>query len=284
MRFDAVCGVDLDTALPAKLVARIRNKPFCYDAHEYFTEVPELVDRPGIQKVWKGIERTIITPQTKAYTVSQSIADIFYNVYGVHFKVIRNVAVLDYTSHEIIEKKNRIIYAGAVNKGRGLEELIQCMNEVSYDLIICGDGDMTDSLVQMVTNLGLEHKVSFTGYLPPDQLNAEIKESKIGYLMLSFQGLSYYHSLANKFFDYMHAEIPQLCIDFPEYRNINATHEVAVLSQLNPEDISINLNRLINDRELYQTLEDNCRKAKEVYNWQKESEKLVDFYQDLLLS
>ncbi|RMG81268.1 MAG: glycosyltransferase, partial [Bacteroidetes bacterium] len=44
-RFDLVCSIDLDTILPGFLVAGLRRKIQVYDAHEYFTELPEVVHR-----------------------------------------------------------------------------------------------------------------------------------------------------------------------------------------------------------------------------------------------
>ncbi|MGB3617461.1 MAG: glycosyltransferase, partial [Catalinimonas sp.] len=48
-RADAVCGIDLDTAGPAWAVARLKRVPFVYDAHEYFTEMEEVVRRPAVR-------------------------------------------------------------------------------------------------------------------------------------------------------------------------------------------------------------------------------------------
>ena len=49
-KFDAICGIDLDTLGSCYLVAILRRKKLVYDAHEYFTEVPEVVNRPLVKK------------------------------------------------------------------------------------------------------------------------------------------------------------------------------------------------------------------------------------------
>ncbi|MGB1317211.1 MAG: glycosyl transferase group 1, partial [Flavobacteriales bacterium] len=50
---------DLDTLLPNFLVSRIIGKKLIYDSHEFFTEVPELVNRPKVQSVWRKLESWI---------------------------------------------------------------------------------------------------------------------------------------------------------------------------------------------------------------------------------
>ena len=54
-RFDIVNAVDLDTIMPATLASKLKSKPMVYDAHELFTEVPEIVSRPYLYKIWSWI-------------------------------------------------------------------------------------------------------------------------------------------------------------------------------------------------------------------------------------
>src|SRR3989338_2252762 len=66
---------DLDT-LPANyLVSKLKGIKLVYDSHEYFTEVPELVNRPKIQKIWLSIEQWIFPKLKNVITVSNQIAN-----------------------------------------------------------------------------------------------------------------------------------------------------------------------------------------------------------------
>src|SRR5689334_21569811 len=49
-KMDAICSIDLDTAMPGMMVAKLRRKKFIFDAHELFTEVPEVKDRKNVKR------------------------------------------------------------------------------------------------------------------------------------------------------------------------------------------------------------------------------------------
>lgn len=80
-RCSLIVANDLDTLLPAFLVARMRRKHLVYDSHEYFTEVPELEGRFA-RKVWLAIERWIFPKLRHVITVNDSIANAYRKRYG----------------------------------------------------------------------------------------------------------------------------------------------------------------------------------------------------------
>ncbi|MCY7363351.1 MAG: glycosyltransferase, partial [Ignavibacteria bacterium] len=257
--------------------------PCVYDAHELFTEVPEVIDRPSVRKIWLRVEKFICRRIKYAYTVSASVAEEFKKGYGTDFSLIRNLPnrkIINHPSKTATE--NLIIYRGAVNKGRGLKELIEAMKSIDAKLLIAGDGDLTDELKQQVNESGLKNKISFTGYQTPQQLDEQTLNAKIGVNLLESVSKNYYYSLANKFLDYIQCEVPQLCMNFPEYEKVNAEYKIATLiDTLNPDLISKAINTLIKDKNLYNELKVNCARCAAELCWEEEEKKLIDFYKNI---
>ncbi len=280
--FDAVCSIDLDSILSGYWAATFKRKIKIYDAHEFFTEVPEVVKRPTVQKAWEWIGRQTIPKYTYCYTVCDSLKEVFRAKYQVDFEVIRNVPFrsLETASNPAKAAPFTLLYQGVLNDGRGLEELMHALTKVDQlQLKIAGEGDLSDKLRALCKELKLEDKVEFLGYLSPEALKKETLEADIGINLLQNKGLNYYYSLANKFFDYIQALKPSINMNFPEYAHINQQHEVSVLvDNLKPESLILALNKLSQNPVLYQKLQKNCVKARKIYVWEKESEKLLNFY------
>ena len=81
---DAVWANDTDTLAACTLAAHMMRRPLLFDAHELFPEVPELTGRPGVQAVWRMVERRCLPHVKAAYTVCQSVADEYGSRYGVN--------------------------------------------------------------------------------------------------------------------------------------------------------------------------------------------------------
>jgi glycosyltransferase involved in cell wall biosynthesis len=281
-RMDCICAIDLDSILPCYFVAVLKRIPRVYDAHELFCEMKEIVTRPFIYKCWKMVERFTVPSFPHGYTVNEIIADEFKKMYGVEYAVIRNIA-REEPFVQTPSKQPFILYQGAVNEGRCFENLIPAMQWINIPLVICGDGNFMEQTKTLVTKYQLEEKVIFKGKLLPQDLSTITRQASLGITLFENTGNSNYYSLANRFFDYLQAGIPQICCDYPAYRKINNLFEVAVLiKDMQAENIAHEVNRLLNEPSLYNRLAGNCASARKIFNWQEEEKKLLEFYHKLL--
>jgi glycosyltransferase involved in cell wall biosynthesis len=280
-RTDVYCCIDLDTILPVYFASVLKRKTKVYDAHEYFSQQKEIITRPKIYSIWHFIERTFVPKFKNGYTVSEGIAQQFLKQYHVQYEVIRNVP-LQKPLPEIVDKEKIIIYQGSVNEGRGFEYVIPAMTEVDAVLEIYGDGNFLSQAKSLVTENKLEKKVIFKGKFLPADLESITSQGYIGINFVEPVGQNQLLSLANKFFDYMHHSVPQVTMNFLEYKRINNEYEVAVLiEELSIASVSNSLNFLLNNKDVYLRLKENCLKAMEVFNWQNEEKKLIAFYEGL---
>ena len=278
--FDIIYAVDLDTLLPATIVSRIKRKKLIYDAHEYFSETPEVVRRPRVQKVWEWVAKKCIPRADTAITVSHSLAEELSARYKQPFNVIRNMPELrpldkDQAFNQNIPKHSSayiILYQGALNEGRGLEAAISAMQYITdVELWLAGEGDLSAALRAQAIEQGVEDKVRFLGYQQPEQLWQITQQAYIGLNLLENRGKSYYYSLANKAFDYIHAHVPAIHMNFPEYKNMQAQYETALLiPDLDEKTIVAAIRRLIADKALYDRLQQNCVEAKREWCWEGE--------------
>ena len=280
-KMDCICAIDLDTILSCYYISKLKSVKRVYDAHEYFSQLDEVVNRPNIYRFWHRIERRMFPKFKKGYTVCDSLAEEFKKNYNADYKVICNVPLLVETNEQV-RPEDVILYQGAVNKGRGLDKLVLAMKNVNAKLWVCGNGNFMEEMSSAVQLNDLSGKVIFFGMLPPEELKKKTARSYIAINPFERTGLNQYLSLSNKFFDYMHAGIPQITMNYPEYKKINDQFKIAeLIDELSPEMIANAINKLFNNKELYFLLKQNCLAAKQELNWQKEKNKLLNFYEKL---
>ncbi|MFM9948677.1 MAG: glycosyltransferase family 4 protein [Saprospiraceae bacterium] len=296
-RFDVLSAVDLDTILPCLWASRLHRKPCVYDAHEYFTEVPEVVRRPRVRRIWESVARYAIPRMKRCYTVGDCLAGILSERYGVPFASIRNVPVPVPPNSSSAELPNAelefgstgergtkiILYQGALNEGRGLETAIEAIQEIEGAVLwLAGEGDLSAELREKVKQLSLTQKVHFLGFVLPNALPGITAQAWIGLNLLENKGLSYYYSLANKAFDYIQAGLPSIQMDFPEYRKLNEDWQVfELVADLEVETLRQAIRKLLDDAPHYQKLQENCRKAAASLNWEQEEIKLLAIYEGI---
>ena len=283
VKTNIICAIDLDTILPCLLASKLRNKQRVYDAHEYFTEQKEVRTRPNILKIWKQIEAFAVPKFPKGYTVNSHLGKLFNENYEVTYQIVRNISFkypLENNDNEYVNKF--ILYQGAVNEGRCFEELIPAMKWVNATLIIAGTGNFYTQVEELIRYFKLEHKIILKGAIPPNELKLLTQEAYIGVTLFETNGVNQYYSLANRFFDYMMAGTPQICVNYPMYQEINQEHGFAyMIENTHPFTIGDALNNLLQDDVLYSELRKNCIKARDLLNWQTESHQLIKFYRTL---
>lgn len=280
-KWDLLCACDLDTLLGGTIAALLKKKKLVFDAHEYFEESIEIVHKKLIKKIWEWIARICIPHTQLRYTVSQSLADALSAKYGLEFKVIRNVPL--YNSSVSRETLQKIIwYQGAINNGRGLECMMECMMELKdYSFYLAGSGDLLSKLQERVQLLNLENRIRFVGRLNYSEMAEYASFAYIGIDLLESESKSYYFSLSNKTFDYMQIGLPSIQMNFPEYKKIHEQFKIGVLIDKVEKENIINAIRQLENPEYYKNCLQACKDASKIYNWEVEEKVLIRMYEEI---
>jgi len=261
-----------------------RRVRLLHDCHEYFRGVPELVGRKGPTRAWKWIEDRIFPKLKMVTAVNGSVAKLYEEEYGNEIVVIRNVPfrkhggeAISKESLGISPQQKVILYQGAVNLDRGLEEVIQAMKYVRSDarLVIVGTGDKFNELQLFVKQEKVPGKVIFTGPVPFQDLYRYTLMADIGLSVEKDVSLNYHFALPNKFLDYIQANVPLLISPFPEMKAILDKYFIGeVLESHDPKHIAEKIDGMLLNEPRLALYRENLLPAAEELCWENEAPKL----------
>lgn len=235
-RADIVWANDTDTLPGCYVASKIRGRKLVMDAHELFPEVPELVGRERVKRVWEWIERRMMPGCDAMLTVCQSIADYYRERYGVQMAVVRNVrgkeelrtkneesadAINNSSFSTLHSSLKMLLYQGAVNKGRGVDWAIDALEWLEdCRLVIAGVGDLFDEMKRYAAQKPWSGRIVFLGRLMPEELEEVTGKAAVGLVMLEDMGLSYHFALPNRIGDFVAAGVPIVVSDLPEMAQV----------------------------------------------------------------
>jgi glycosyltransferase involved in cell wall biosynthesis len=279
---DILLANDLDTLLPNYLVSKLQNKKIVFDSHELFPEIPELVQRPKVKKVWLALENWILPNLKNNYTVCDSIAKFYESKYHCNFTTIKNLP----TKKEVKKgafsfdttAKKILLYQGALNMGRGLELMIDTMHSLeNHLLVLIGDGDICQTLKDKVSAKKLTHKVFFLGKVTPLALHKLTPLADIGLSLEEDLGLNYRFALPNKIFDYIQAEVPILVSNLPEMSQVVMAYKVGeIVKDSAPEKLASQIKQV-----LEKDYSKELKLAKSALIWEHQEAQLVAVFNHL---
>ena len=285
---DLLLANDLDTALPNYFVSRLKGLKMIYDSHEYFTETPELVNRPKVQRIWKRIEGFVIPKLDEMITVCDSIAELFEQKYGVKCHVIRNIPSRkalpekgDKKALGLPDDKHILVLQGSgINIQRGAEELVQAMQYLEdCFLMVIGGGDVLPILKQMVEKLNISDRVCFLPRMPYAQMMAYTQNAEFGFCLDKDTNLNYRFSLPNKLFDFIQAGVPIIASHLTEIEKIIRKYDIGMfIENHEPRNIADTIHEGLSDVERIGRWKGNLTQAAQDLCWENEEQRLLEIY------
>ncbi|WP_339560780.1 glycosyltransferase family 4 protein [Pseudomonas sp. EA_65y_Pfl1_P113] len=281
---------DVNTLPTAWLAARLSGARLVYDAHEVSTS------REGYARFRKWvacIEKALMPRAEGTITTTQSRAKFFARAYGITRPlVLQNRPRLiasppsQRIRHELGLKRPWpiVLYQGGLQQGRGLERLLRVAVTLQRAyFVLIGGGRLTTPLKTLSEELGLTERVHFIPTVSLADLPGYTASADIGVQPIENTCLNHLTTDSNKLFEYIIAGLPVVATAFPEIRKIVRSHAVGLLVTAgSDQSLHRELQRLIDEPLLRQTLAQNAKNAASSLSWEQQESNLVTLYERVL--
>jgi glycosyltransferase involved in cell wall biosynthesis len=292
---------DDSALLPCFVAARLCHKPLIFDAHELplFQSASELsLQRRLLRTLLAGLFPYIISRCAAVITVSPPIVQSIQRRYRVsRVELVRNIPPLQEVpkSEELRQylgltpDARVVLYQGNLHAERELYKLILAAKflEPNSVIVMMGKGSIetTAQLQSLIASEGVADRVKLIPPVPYEHLLEWTASADIGVILYSPD-----HSpnirmcLPNKLFEYLMAGVPVLSSQLDAITEVIKTYDVGqVISSLTPLDIAKAINTLLAERFALAKMHTNALQAsRDRLRWEKESQALVELYQDIL--
>jgi glycosyltransferase involved in cell wall biosynthesis len=263
------------------------NFKVIYDAHEYEAYTHNISFFKSF--VIKLIEKLLIPKVNVMITVSGSIAAAYKRSFpGTNPITIHNTPRLTPITESNIfrkklgipEQKKIFLYQGLIGSGRGIELILDALKYLDKDLacaVFMGYGP----LVPLVKEATRKYEnVYYQDFVHPDKLLAYTASADFGLNLTVNTCLSRYYALPNKLFEYCAASVPPIVSNHIERGNFVSEKRIGFVVKDNDlEDLVSKFNEACMLPSNF--FKKNLSQVSSEYNWEVESKKLTQAYQDL---
>jgi glycosyltransferase involved in cell wall biosynthesis len=153
---------------------------------------------------------------------------------------------------------------GGFLKWRGIDLLVKAFETIrkNYDMKLLLAGGNEEELKYYPELKFLKLKdVVYLGNLPHEEAISYLKGAKIA--VLPNRNTIFSRTISSiKVFEYIAAEIPQVCTDSGEHADWVRKLNVGIVVKDTAQDIARGITKLLENKELYNLLKENCKKRK----------------------
>ena len=304
-----ICGdVDIwhlhDLTALAGVLPTIRTKtPVVYDAHELFLESGTAALLPGfVRRLLRGYERRLISRVAAVVTVNDEIASELRRRYGPpRTEVVHNCPdrwtppatrpSLIRDTAGIPAESPVVLYHGALGPHRGIESLMDALlapGMGNVHLALLGPGVARASYVEMARDQRWGGRVHVLDAVRPSELLPWVASADVGAMPLRHSTVNHYLATPNKLFECLAAGVPVIVSDFPAMRRIVTADPGGPLGVVcDPDSVDSVARAVLTLLELGPADAERMRArcltaARERWNWDAESGRLLSLYRDLL--
>ncbi|RJP50886.1 MAG: glycosyltransferase [Anaerolineaceae bacterium] len=293
---DVVHCVNRITLLAGYIISKFWNIAFLYDSQEIESEVNSSANWP--KWFWLGFERLLADRATRIMVTDHFRREITSEILKIEhsrFFVLMSLPMLRMQS--ICRRNLRaefggldakiVVYAGAINPGRHIEEIVESISLLPPDFVFAIVGFVTNdyrkSLELLINRLGIHQRVAF---LPPvkwSDISDYISTADCALALYEMNSLNNCYCSPSKLFDAIMAGLPVIGTDTPLMREVLSTHDVGMcISHINASSIATAIRTIVERKDLL-LLKSRLRElGREKYNWEAQEDSFLRFYENLL--
>jgi glycosyltransferase involved in cell wall biosynthesis len=278
------------------LLLKLRGKKTIWDVHEHYPN--SILDKYYIAKPLRRLisrsfdlfERAVVRFFDYVIYTTPFVGQR-YQTMKVRSGPIENYPIIRLSETFKREPQKKIIYLGGMARIRGLVEVVEAFALVvkkhpGWELCLVGSSrpaSFEQELKDLAKKLGVAANVKFIAWVPyeeKERLSSQASMGVITYLPCSNNT----SCLPNKLFDYMLVGLPVVASDFPLYREVvEPNHCGLTVDSTRSEEIARAMEYLIEHPQEAKQMGENGRRAVlEKYNWEKESQRLLQIYDAVL--
>ena len=285
---DIIHAHDIEVLPAAWFASKLSGALLVYDAHEISTS------REGFQSLrkWIGwIEKKLMPRADATITTTEMRAKYFSRAYGIPRPTVLQNRPSYYETRPSTRIRDElslsqawpiVLYQGGLQAGRGLEMFVRAAQGIeNVYFVLIGSGRLEDDLKQLVSELGVSHKVKFLSMVALSELPDYTASADIGVQPLQNTCLNHYSTDSNKLFEYVLAGLPVIATNFPEIAKIVNQYEVGLLIDESLEGLILAIKRLIDEPELRDKFAMNALKARRNLCWESQEAYLLELYEKL---
>jgi glycosyltransferase involved in cell wall biosynthesis len=222
------------TRLPYYLLARGRS-------HEYlkFNKILRLIFRLNVRlaKQVYVVDESLKIAVDSMRRESQAHAQIFMNAVDPgEMYAVPSVEAVDREKISMIESDFIVGYVGSMKEYHCVSELLEALTLLPSEVkaVLIGTGPEEDALRLKTTQLGLEERVYFTGFVPHGQVSSYMSTFDIGYGVID----PCHQANALKCYEYLACERPVITDRRAEFAFIESERAGLLIDDVNPVEIA----------------------------------------------
>ncbi len=286
------------TLLTGYIIAKLRSRPLIFDSPDLPLPGPNFTRWQKLTAIATKFLKCII-PDCEGVIVSSPLhADVIRNDYHApHLTLIRNVPVYRSPSkserlrqHLGLHPNTRIaLYQGHLQPDRGLDRLVLAARYLNPEIVIVIMGKefkgMKSYLEALIVREEVEDRIKILPPVPYQELLEWTASADIGLIIYDPDyAFNIRTLLPNKLFEYMMAGRPVLASHLDAISEVIRAYDVGqIVETLTPEAIGADMNAMLADHLTLARMSSNALEAARAdFYWEKESQKLLHLYQDIV--